>query len=278
MTKEQIIKAIPETLERLNLPEISHNSDIEFDGSNLTLNLEKYPASEYFGYDKEALDKQLKEDMNELRKAFKKLDGEEKESIYNIFSLDREDSEYAEESFINSMEETWNIIRFPWVTFQYIDGRLELVDASASDSAIYPPEIYDIYEPSSYFDELVGEFTYSFPKELEIVVKEQEGETRKLENSEKNNDDLIEFKGAVQNILEDIRNIGRDDILIITFLYNGNNYEYNVVGYPNAGKNFENLLNIWIKSKTIEQAMNDDFETEFNIPIDKISDINIRIE
>jgi len=313
MTKEQIVKAIPETLNRLNLPEISHMSDIEFDGDSLTLELEKYPSSEYLGYDKEALNKRLEEDMKELREAFKKLEGEAKETIYDNYNLDRDDSEEAEDYFIASMEEIWNIIRFPSIKFKYVSGTLEYEEAEASEYGIYPFEIIDIYEPSSYFWELASVFSDDFLQELEKVSKEQEGSQKNKETnnsipegtsastSNKNTginkylkkkddnatvldsddvyDGLLGFKRGVKNILPALQNAKDEDMLIITFLYYGDDYEYNaeIDGFQNA-EYLENLLNNWIEVEKIEQALNDDMDTRFDIPMEKIRDISIRVE
>jgi len=95
-----------------------------------------------------------------------------------------------------------------------------------------------------------------------------------------NRDGSVGFGKAVENILEDLQNAEEDeDSLIITFLYNEKEYEYNAEldEYQNA-EYLTNLLNNWMEADEIEQAMDDDMETEYNIPIDNIKDINISIE
>jgi len=120
-------------------------------------------------------------------------------------------------------------------------------------------------------------------KKLDRKVKKNNKENNMNDKEldvEDSTDGLVGFKSSVENILVELENAEEDeDSLIVTFLYNEKKYEYNAEldEYQNA-EYLTNLLNTWMESGEIEQAMDEDMETEYNISIANIKEINISIE
>ena len=166
--KNIILDKTPEILKELGFGEVD---SLDWNENSFVISLEKYPDYEFLGKndDVDVQDRFL-EDIKEIRKAFKELDEDQKEEVYENYSLDKDDESSSEEIFVENMSEAWWTNRWPTAHF-YIDeeGNFEYEMMDGSYVPSYPMELIDIYEPSAYLYVMGEVFSDEY---LDLIKKE----------------------------------------------------------------------------------------------------------